>query len=163
MPEGNGLKQRLRYIFATPGEWPIDVGVYGELTENEREIELEGKLLLQSASASCASRRTCGPSTSSTSADQRDIVLEPDARRDLRGHAVASPRRRLAGCAASIRATRRRRPRTFGLGPESYVGPAVMYDFGKLWWSVGAYVRVTDTGHDARSRASPTDRSGSAR
>src|SRR6476619_5439269 len=26
---GNGLKQRIRYIFADPGEWPVDVGVYG--------------------------------------------------------------------------------------------------------------------------------------
>jgi hypothetical protein len=35
----------------------------------------------------------------------------------------------------------------FGLGPALYVGPAVMYNFGKLWWAVGAYARVTDTGH----------------
>jgi hypothetical protein len=38
--------------------------------------------------------------------------------------------------------------RTFGLGPEAYVGPAVMVNFGKLWWSVGAYRRVTDFSHE---------------
>ena len=27
--------------------------------------------------------------------------------------------------------------RTFGLGPQRYVGPAVMINFGKLWWAVG--------------------------
>src|SRR4051812_40086829 len=37
---GSGLKQRLRYIFADPGEWPIDVGLYGELTESTSELEL---------------------------------------------------------------------------------------------------------------------------
>ena len=47
MTEGNGLKQRLRWVFAAPGEWPVDVGVYGEVVENDREIELEGKILLQ--------------------------------------------------------------------------------------------------------------------
>lgn len=38
--------------------------------------------------------------------------------------------------------------RTFGLGPAAYVGPAVMMNFGKLWWAVAAYVRVTDSSHD---------------
>jgi len=44
---GSGLKQRLRYVFADLGEWPIDVGLYGELTEKTNEVEIEGKLLLQ--------------------------------------------------------------------------------------------------------------------
>src|SRR5580698_4058211 len=35
MPEGNGAKQRIRYTLAPLGEWPVDVGVYGELSENE--------------------------------------------------------------------------------------------------------------------------------
>jgi hypothetical protein len=35
-------------------------------------------------------------------------------------------------------------PRPESLGPEAYVGPAVMLNFGKLWWSFGAYRRVTD-------------------
>jgi len=37
--------------------------------------------------------------------------------------------------------------RTFGLGPQAYAGPAVMTNFGKLWWAVGAYVRVTEPSH----------------
>jgi hypothetical protein len=37
--------------------------------------------------------------------------------------------------------------RTFGLGPAAYVGPAAMFNFGKLWWAVGAYARVTDFSH----------------
>jgi len=44
---GNGMSQRLRYRFADPGAWPVDVAVYGEVTENEREIELEAKVILQ--------------------------------------------------------------------------------------------------------------------
>jgi hypothetical protein len=47
MPEGTGVKQRLRYRFADAGQWPVDLAVYGELTENQSEIELEGKVILQ--------------------------------------------------------------------------------------------------------------------
>ena len=39
---GNGLKQRLRYRLADDADaWPVNVGLYGELAENEREIEVE--------------------------------------------------------------------------------------------------------------------------
>jgi hypothetical protein len=38
--------------------------------------------------------------------------------------------------------------RTFGLGPAVYLGPAAMVNFGKLWWALGVYARVTDTSHD---------------
>jgi len=41
-----GLKQRLRYRFADPGELPLDVGVYLEVAEFHNEIELEEKILL---------------------------------------------------------------------------------------------------------------------
>ena len=41
-----GLKQRLRYRFADEGEWPIDVGVYGEIAGFHNEFEFEQKLLL---------------------------------------------------------------------------------------------------------------------
>jgi hypothetical protein len=44
MPAGTGIKQRLRYRFADAGRWPIDVALYGEVTENDREIELEAKV-----------------------------------------------------------------------------------------------------------------------
>ena len=47
MPWGNGAKQRLRYRLADPEAWPVDVALYGEVTENEREIELEAKIILQ--------------------------------------------------------------------------------------------------------------------
>ena len=41
------MKQRLRYKLADTGVWPIDVSLYGELVENEREFELEAKVILQ--------------------------------------------------------------------------------------------------------------------
>src|SRR5579863_2390557 len=47
MTETTGVKERLRYVFADPGAWPIDVGVYGELVEGTTEEEIEAKILLQ--------------------------------------------------------------------------------------------------------------------
>jgi hypothetical protein len=41
-----GLKQRLRYRFAEPDVWPLDLGVYVELAEFHDEVELEQKLLV---------------------------------------------------------------------------------------------------------------------
>jgi len=38
--------------------------------------------------------------------------------------------------------------RTFGLGPEYYVGPSVMMSFKKVWWTVAAYARVSDVHHE---------------
>ena len=36
--------------------------------------------------------------------------------------------------------------RPFALGPEYYVGPALMMSFGKIWWTAAMYVRATDFG-----------------
>ena len=66
--EGNGVKQRLRYRFADSGVWPVDVAVYGELTENQREIELEGKIILQRRVGRSESPPTCGPNASTRTA-----------------------------------------------------------------------------------------------
>ncbi|HEV7557338.1 MAG TPA: hypothetical protein VGO00_17845 [Kofleriaceae bacterium] len=147
MPEGNGIKQRLRYIFAEPGAWPVDVGVYGELTENEREIELEGKILLQKRFDKLRVAANIWAEYELYFSHQRDIVLNPT----LGATYEVTPSFHL-GIDSFLRGEYPRNPppamRTFGLGPEYYIGPAVMTSFGKLWWSVGAYVRVTDTGHD---------------
>ncbi|CAN5839254.1 hypothetical protein BH11MYX2_BH11MYX2_06960 [soil metagenome] len=42
----SGVKQRLRYRFAEAGELPIDIGIYGEVSEFYNELEFEEKLLL---------------------------------------------------------------------------------------------------------------------
>jgi len=146
MPEGNGLKQRLRYIFADPGEWPIDTGVYGELAENEREIELEGKVLLQRRFGKLRVASNLWAEYEFYFTGQRDIVINPTL-----GATYEVTRSLHVGLDSWMRGEYPRNPppamRTFALGPEAYVGPAVMNSFGKLWWSVGVYARVTDTGH----------------
>ena len=144
---GNGLKQRLRYIFADPNEWPIDVGVYVELTETEREVELEGKLLLQKRFGDLRIAANLSNEYELYLSKQREYVLNPS----LGATYEISPKLHV-GIDAFVRGEYPLHPkpptRTFGLGPEAYVGPAVMMNFGKLWWTVGAYARVTDFSHE---------------
>ncbi len=154
LPESNGIKQRIRYIFADPGEWPIDVGVYGELSENDRELELEGKILLQKrfgklrvAANIWAEYEFYFEKDPTTGDHQRDVVINPT----LGATYEVTPKFHV-GLDSWLRGEYPTNPapatRTFGLGPEYYIGPAVMMSFKKVWWTVAAYVRVTDTGHD---------------
>jgi len=144
---GNGLKQRLRYLLADPDAWPIDVGFYGEVVENEREIELEAKLLLQKRLDRIRIAANLSGELELYFSGQRELVLNPS----LGATYEVSPRLHV-GVDSWLRGEYPRNPRpatrTFGLGPAAYVGPAVMMSFGKLWWAVGGYVRVTDVSHD---------------
>ena len=144
---GNGLKQRLRYIFAEPGAWPIDVGVYGELVENEREIELEAKLLLQKRFDRLRIAANVSGEYELYFSEQREVVLNPSL-----GATYEITPSFHAGIDSWLRGEYPRHPRpaqrTFGLGPAAYVGPAAMFNFGRLWWAVGAYARVTDFSHE---------------
>jgi len=143
---GNGLKQRLRYIFADPDAWPIDVGVYGELVENEREIELEAKLLLQKRFDRLRIAANISGESELYFSGQRELVLNPS----LGATYELTPSFHL-GVDSWLRGEYPSNPkpptRTFGLGPAAYLGPAAMINFGRLWWAVGAYLRVTEFSH----------------
>jgi hypothetical protein len=146
---GNGLKQRLRYVFADPGAWPIDTGVYGELVENEHEVELEAKLLLQRRFYRLRIAANLSAEYELYFSGQREWVANPS----LGATFELSPRLHV-GVDSWLRGEYPQHPapatRTFGLGPAAYLGPAVMANFGKLWWAVGAYARITDRFHDLR-------------
>jgi hypothetical protein len=144
---GNGLKQRLRYIFADAGEWPVDTGIYGELVENEREIELEAKLLLQRRFDRLRIAANLSGEYERYFSGQRELVLNPS----LGVTFELSPTFHL-GLDSWLRSEYPQNPRpptrTFGLGPAAYLGPAAMVNFGKLWWALGVYARITDPSHD---------------
>lgn len=143
---GNGIKQRIRYTFADPGTWPVDVGVYGELVENEREIELESKLLLQHRFGALRVAANISGELEQYYSHQRELVLNPS----LGATYEITPRVHI-GLDSWLRGEYPRNPppamRTFGLGPAAYVGPAVMLELGRVWWAVGGYFRVTDVSH----------------
>jgi hypothetical protein len=146
MTEPTGTKQRLRYVLADPGAWPIDVGLYGELVEGQTEFEFEGKILLQRRfgnlriDANLWAEYELNYGTSS-----KDVVLNPTGGLTYEVNPAVH-----VGVESWMRAeypnpaVSPRPPNA--LGPAVYVGPAILLNFGKVWWSTGLYARATDTG-----------------
>jgi len=139
---GNGSSQRVRYRFADPQAWPIDVAVYGEVTENEREIELEAKIILQRRIQKLRLITNLWAEREFYFAGDREWVLNPT----LGATYEFTPRFHL-GLEGWMRAEYEdgeTGPRPFNRGPHVFVGPAFMFNFGPVWWSTGVYGRVTD-------------------
>lgn len=137
MAEGTGVKQRLRYRFADAGQWPVDLAVYGELTENTNELELEGKIILQ---------RRIGPLRFAANAwaereyyftGRSEWVLNPTAGVVLEKWFTAQP-----GIEYWMHAEYQ--GSSLALGPDHFLGPTVILQFGKIWWSTGAYVHLNE-------------------
>jgi hypothetical protein len=140
--DGNGIKQRLRYRLADPEEWPVDVALYGEIAENEREIELEAKIILQRRVGRVRFITNLWAERELYFDGRREWVLNPT----LGVTAELSPRYHL-GAESWMRVESldgQTGPRAFNQGPHVYVGPAFMANFGRLWWTTGVYLRVTD-------------------
>ncbi|HVV50032.1 MAG TPA: hypothetical protein VHO06_10270 [Polyangia bacterium] len=134
--EGTGVKQRLRYRFADAGQWPVDLAVYGEVVENAREIELEGKVILQ---------RRVGPLRIAANAwgerelyfnGTREWVLNPTAGAVLERWIRVQPGVEywMHGELAD--------GGSWNLRPQHYLGPTVILQLGKIWWSNGFYFRL---------------------
>jgi hypothetical protein len=138
MEFGNGAKQRVRYRLADPEAWPVDVAVYGEVSENEREVELEGKIILQRRVGRVRFITNLWAEHEFYLDGHREWALDPT----VGVTAELSPRYHL-GAESWMRAEYRVGGGT-SLSPHVYVGPAFMMNFGKLWWSNGVYLRVTD-------------------
>ena len=148
MTEGTGIKQRLRYRFADAGRWPIDLAVYGELVENEHELEFEGKVILQ---------RRAGPLRIAANLwaereyewanDEQAVVLNPTAGVVLEKWVRAQPGIEYWMHAEHVDGG------GWVIKPTHYVGPTLMLQFGKVWWSSGFYLR-------ANGLHTPTDGSG---
>jgi hypothetical protein len=144
LTEGNGIKERLRLRLAEEGQWPVDVGLYGELVENERELELEAKIILQRriGDLRIVANLWAEREYENFSIHQGDWVLNPTVGLTYQVTPVFHP-----GVEAWMRTEypdSNPHPRPFNLGPQVYVGPTMMFDFGNFWWSTGVYFRATD-------------------
>lgn len=146
MTEVTGVKERLRYVFADPGAWPVDVGVYGELVEGDTEAELEAKILLQRRFGKLrVDANLWGEYEIYYASSQKDLIANPT----LGATYEITPSFHL-GAEGWMRVefpNPAPATRPYALGPIGYVGPAVLVNFGKLWWSTGLYARVTEIDH----------------
>ena len=108
--EGNGSKQRLRYRISDAGKLPVDIGLYGEVTENENEVELEAKIILQKRFGPFAIAANLVTEREFYFTGQADQILDPSAGFWFRSPPSSSPGSS-GGCTRSGRTTRRRRRR----------------------------------------------------
>jgi hypothetical protein len=136
MPEGTGVKQRVRYRFAEAGQWPIDLAVYGEVTENEREIELEGKIILQRRAGPFRLAANAWAEREFYFAGAREWVLNPTAGVVLEKWATVQP-----GIEYWMHAEHQNGG-GWVQGPDHFLGPTTILQFGKIWWSNGIYAQV---------------------
>jgi hypothetical protein len=137
--EGNGMKQRLRYKLADTGVWPIDVAVYGELVENERELELEGKLILQRR---IGIARIMGNLTGEQEFyynGEKEFVLDPSAGVTFEATPAIQP-----GIEWWMRAEFPEESEESAPASQQYVGPALLLQMGPLWWTNGFYMRASN-------------------
>lgn len=143
LTEGTGFKERLRWRIAEEGDLPIDLALYGELVEYATEFEIEAKVILQKrfgklriAANAWAEREFY------YGVNQQDWVLNPTV-----GATYQVTPAFHAGVEYWMRVEfpdPAPSPRPFSLGPNQFVGPALMFSFGHLWWSTGVYARVND-------------------
>jgi hypothetical protein len=149
LTEGTGFKERLRYRLTDAGEWPIDIALYGELVEYTTEFEIEAKIILERRfgnlriAANAWAEREFYYSLS-----QQDWVINPTA-----GATYQITPAFHAGVEYWMRAEfpdPAPNPRPFSVGPNQFVGPALLFNFGHLWWATGVYARVNDVNRTAQ-------------
>jgi len=145
LTEGTGVKERLRLRLAEAGQWPLDIGLYGEVTETESEVDLEAKIILERRVGNLRIVANLWGEREYEYAGHANWVINPTLGMTYQVTPGFHP-----GVESWMRAeypSPAPATREFNLGPHVYVGPTAMFNFGKLWWSTGAYVRATDFRH----------------
>jgi hypothetical protein len=122
------------------------VALYGEVTENERELELEAKVILQRRFGIARLVANLTGEDEYYYNGAHDLVINPSAGLTFELSPSVQP-----GIEWWMRSEYPQKDapavRPFELGPHHYLGPALLLQFGKLWWTNGVYYRVSDASH----------------
>jgi hypothetical protein len=149
LTEGTGFKERLRWALADPGRWPLDVALYGELVEYTDEFEIEAKIILERRIGKLrVAANLWAEREFYYSQPQQDWVLNPTI-----GATYQITPAFHAGLEYWMRVEfpdPAPDPRPFSVGPNQFLGPALMVNLGHLWWSTGIYGRLNDIGRTAQ-------------
>jgi hypothetical protein len=147
----DGFKWRVRGRLAEAGEWPIDVALYLELETMHDEISLEEKVIL--------ARRVGRFHWMGNLWVEQSLVrpLDPAPPRQL--DFIINPATGITYEVApwfqpGVEYWARGELGTQGATPldvvnnrvHHFVGPTAHFDWGKLWWTFGVYVNLTNTG-----------------
>jgi hypothetical protein len=148
LTEGNGAKQRIRWRLADQGDWPIDVALYGELTENDHEIELEAKVILEHRFGHLRVIANAWVEYEFYYNGVREWVLNPTVGMTYQVSPHVFPgieywmRAELVAVSANIDFGH-----AFNDGPHHYIGPTMRLVFGNFFWTTGLYMRASNIGY----------------
>jgi len=139
--EGNGSKQRVRWRLADQGDWPIDVALYLETAENNTEIELEWKVILERRFGRLRLLANAWFEEEFYYTGARDTVFNPTAGFTVQATPNVSPgveywMRAEVGSASG-----------FNAGPHHYLGPTLRIVLGNFFWTTGLYMRLSNIGY----------------
>jgi hypothetical protein len=142
----DGFKWEIRTRLAEMGEWPVDVGLYFELETMHDELSFEEKVLLQRRFGSLRLMANLWVEQSifrpldASPPRELDFIINPTAGFVYEVAPWFQP---------GVEYWARGRLDVPGSDPEAvhhFVGPTVHFNWGKLWWTMGGYVDVTNTG-----------------
>lgn len=144
----DGFKWRVRTRLAEAGEWPVDVALYLELETMHDELSLEEKVILAKRfgpfhwMANLWVEETLERPLDPSPPRQLDFIINPTTGITYEVAPWFQP---------GVEYWARGELGTQGSTPleidsnrvHHFVGPTVFFDWGKLWWSLGAYADLT--------------------
>ena len=141
---GTALKQRLRLRLAEAGSLPVDVSLYAEVAEARAEIELEFKVNLERRFGRLSLMANLVGEHELYYDGRREWVFNPSGGAAFEVtpwlHTGIEYWMQAEFAAATTTATQK----PFAFGPHHYVGPTMLLNFGRVWWSNGLYFRASD-------------------
>jgi len=146
--ENNGAKQRVRWRLADQGDWPIDVALYGEVTESQQEIELEWKVILERRIGNLRLLANAWFEYELYFNGVREWVFNPTVGLTYQVTPNFSPgieywmRAEVIGDSAGIDFGH-----DFNAGPHHYIGPTMRFTAGNFFWTTGLYMRASNVGY----------------
>jgi hypothetical protein len=142
----DGIKQRLRYRFAEAGQWPIDVATYLELAEFHDEFEIEEKIILGKHFGKLTLQANAWVEQEFERGKEMAFIYNPTI-----GFTYSVIPQLSLGLEYWARGrfdsdvdakTGNPDVDAFNSSAHHFVGPAFHLALGRLWWSVGPYVRL---------------------
>lgn len=145
----DGIKQRLRVRLSEADAWPVNVALYAEAAELRDELELEGKLILERRLGRLQLVTNLWFEHEFYFSGRREWVLHPTAGATFQLSPVL-----VLGLeywmSLEIDAKNLAWPSTFNPSAQHYLGPTLMLQFSRFWWSTGAYLRLSDWNRNAQ-------------
>jgi hypothetical protein len=140
----DGTKQRLRLRLAEQGDWPVDVALYGEVSEFHDELELEEKVIVAKRFGPMRVIANLWMEESFEHyAGSPELVFNPTA-----GVTYEVSPMLHVGAEYWLHAPLENdepaedEAAAFNREPHHYLGPAIMLNWGKVWWSNALYYRL---------------------